>query len=330
MKKPRLENRQFSAGHQSEHRVLLTGGAGYIGSALSSWLLQAGWSVTVFDTMGHGHVPASRPGLRIVDGDIRDARTVRAALKGHESVIHLAFLSTDRPYDGSASLAYSVNIDGLRILIDAALSAGVRRIIFPSSCSVYGHSCADRDTDETSPVNPLTAYAEHKLACEAMLGTASPLVHVVPRLATVCGRAPRQRLDLAINRFTLQAVVERTIRVVGPANTRPCLHIDDACSLYVKLLVAPDSVINGRILNAAFENRTLFKTALCVANSVGGADIVCVPDHPGRSYMISSDQLRRTLDFAPARCAQDAVRDIAAAIVSGTLKGPFNTGLFNN
>jgi nucleoside-diphosphate-sugar epimerase len=200
-------------------RVLVTGGAGYVGSSLVPKLLAAGYEVAVLDLRIYGadifadyH---NNPGLREIRGDLRDAGNVARALDGCDAVIHLACISNDASFDLDPSLGRSINYDSFRPLVKASKDAGVDRFIYASSSSVYGI----KDTAEVRglPLLPLTDYSKYKAMCEDVLmeERAPGFTTVILRPATVCGYAPRLRLDLTVNILTNLAISNGRITVFG-------------------------------------------------------------------------------------------------------------------
>lgn len=316
-------------------RVLVTGGAGYVGSNLVPKLLSAGYGVTVLDLYIYGEdvFAAQRtPLLREVKGDMRDPGTVRTALKDCDAVIHLACISNDPSFDLNPELGKSINYDCFRPLVRAAREAGAKRFIYASSSSVYGVKDTP-DVTEDMPLEPLTAYSKFKAMCEDDLeAERTPgFVAVAIRPATVCGYAPRLRLDLTVNILTNFAVNKGFITVFGGKQLRPNIHIDDMTDAYLTLLEAPDEKIDGRIFNAGHENYTVMDIAAMVKKVVGnGVDIRVEPTNDHRSYHVSSDKIRRELGFTAKRTIEDAIRDLKDAFGAGKIPNSFDDDRYFN
>jgi nucleoside-diphosphate-sugar epimerase len=305
--------------------VLVTGGAGYVGSALVPKLLDAGHKVTVLDLYLYGdNVLAEvrgNPNLREVKGDLRDAKTVADALTGCTAVIHLACISNDPSYDLDPDLGKSINFDAFRPLVRASKDAGVKRFIYASSSSVYGIK-DDPEVTEELPLEPLTDYSKFKALCEKVLEEEREpgFVTCTVRPSTVCGYAPRQRLDVIVNILTNHAVNRGRIRVFGGSQKRPNIHIADMVDLYLFLLQQPDDKIDGGIYNAGYENHTLMELAEIVKKVVGGELPIDVePTDDLRSYHVSSEKMRRELGFEPTHSIEDAVRGMVDAFRAGKL-----------
>ena len=304
---------------------MVTGGAGYVGSALVPKLLDAGHRVTVLDLYLYGEDVLDgvrrNPALREVKGDLRDPRTVADALEGCDTVIHLACISNDPSYDLDPELGKSINFDAFRPLVRAAKQAGVARFIYASSSSVYGVK-DEQEVTEDLPLEPLTDYSKFKVLCEEILAEEREPGFAVctVRPSTVCGYAPRQRLDVIVNILTNHAVNRGRIRVFGGSQKRPNIHIDDMVDLYLFMLEQSDEKIDGKIYNAGYENFTLLELADIVKGVVGGDIAIEVePTNDLRSYHVSSEKMRRELGFEPRHTIGDAVRDLVAAFRAGKL-----------
>lgn len=320
----------------AKRSVLVTGGAGYVGSALVPALLEAGHRVTVLDLYIYGEealdAVRGHPRLAEVKGDLRDAGAVEGALAGCDSVIHLACISNDPSYDLDPALAKSINHDAFRPLVRAAKRAGVGRFIFASSSSVYGIK-EEAEVTEDLPLEPLTDYSKYKALCEEILAEEREpgFVTCVVRPSTVCGYAPRQRLDVIVNILTNHAVNTGRIRVFGGTQKRPNIHIRDMVDLYLFLLEQPGPRIDGEVFNAGYENHSLLELAEIVRREVDPTLAIDVePTDDLRSYHVSSEKMRRRLGFEARHTIAEAVRELAAAFRDGRLTDPLaNPRYFN-
>jgi len=316
-------------------RVLVTGGAGYVGSRLVPELLKAGYAVTVLDLYIYGDVFASsRPvaGLTEIKGDLRDPEAVRTALKGCDAVIHLACISNDPSFDLDPDLGRSINFDCFRPLVRAAKDAGVRRFVYASSSSVYGIK-EEENVTEDLPRLPLTDYSKYKALCEDVLEEEREPGFTVLTLrpATICGYAPRLRLDLSVNILTNLAINNGLITVFGGVQKRPNLHIEDVVALYIKSLEWDAALIDGKVYNAGYENHTIMRIAEIVREEVGGdTKIVVTPTDDLRSYHISSEKIRRELGFAPVHDIAEAVRDLKRAFDAGLIPNSLTDSRYFN
>ncbi len=309
--------------------ILITGGAGYVGSLLVPQLLDLGHRVTVYDIMffGDAFLPKNHPNLTIVRGDIRDTAKLAESLTGIDTVISLACISNDASFELDETLSTSINLDAFEPMVVAAKTAGVKRFIYASSSSVYGVSEAP-DVTEEHPLVPLTLYNRYKGMCEPLLfkHQTPDFVCVTIRPATLCGYAPRQRLDLSVNILTNHAVNAGKITVFGGSQRRPNLHVQDMCDLYKLLLEVEDAKIAGEIFNAGFQNMSIMDIAHTVRRVVGeefpdkqDIEIVTTPTDDIRSYHVNSDKIRRVLGFEAKRSVEDAARDLCRAFRDGKL-----------
>jgi len=318
--------------------VLVTGGAGYVGSVLVPKLLATGYTVTVYDLMLYGTDGlAAHPNLRVIQGDVRDIDHYCGAVAGVDSVIHLACISNDPSFELDPAWSRTINYECFAPLVLASKTAGVRRFIYASSSSVYGVSDAPHVTEE-HPLVPLTDYNKYKGLCEPiLLRHRSPeFVPVVIRPATVCGYSPRMRFDLTVNILTNHAVCKGLITVFGGSQQRPNIHIDDLADLYVRLLGLPDALVAGETFNAGCENCTVAELANLVRKVVEQEmpekrpiRITTTESNDLRSYHVSSAKIARKLGWVPKRSVEDAVRGLCAAFREGKFPDSFHDRYVN-
>ncbi len=316
--------------------VLVTGGGGYVGSALVPALLEAGHKVTVLDLYLYGDDIFAdyrgNPNLTEVKGDLRNPNAVTEALKGCNAVIHLACISNDPSYDLDPDLGKSINFDAFRPLVQASKTAGVKRFVYASSSSVYGIK-DDPEVTEDLPLEPLTDYSKFKALCEEVLAEEREpgFVTLTIRPSTVCGYAPRLRLDLTVNILTNHAINHGKITVFGGKQKRPNIHIKDMVGLYLHVLTLPDEMIDGKVFNAGWENFEVGQIAEMVRAALGrDVDIVVTPSDDNRSYHVSSEKMRRELGFEPTHTIEDAVRDLKAAFDAGLVPNPMGDPKYFN
>ena len=309
-------------------KVLVTGGAGYVGCVLVPKLLASGYSVVVYDLMlfGSDGLP-SHPNLRVIKDDIRDTASFSAAVTGVHTVIHLACISNDPSFELDSTLSKSINYDSFEPMVVASKALRVRRFVYASTSSVYGVSEAPEVTEDFSLV-PLSDYNKYKGMCEPVLlrYQSRDFTTVIIRPATVCGYSPRMRLDLTVNILTNLAVNKGQITVFGGTQKRPNIHVDDIAALYVQLLELPEQMIAGEIYNAAYQNHTVSEIAQIVRKVVerempekAPIDIVTTPSNDLRSYHVSSRKIAERLGYVPKRSIEDAVTDLCAAFKAGKL-----------
>ncbi|HSX24720.1 MAG TPA: SDR family oxidoreductase [Candidatus Andersenbacteria bacterium] len=316
--------------------VLVTGGAGYVGSVLVPKLLNAGHTVTVLDWFLF--VPdvfqefSNNSNLIQIKGDLRDEETVKKSLVGQDAVIHLACISNDPSFEMDPELGKSINYDASLQLFRLAKEMGIKRFIYASSSSVYGVKDEDEVTEELS-LEPLTDYSRFKAMCEPeLLAMASDtFVPLVLRPATVCGYSPRLRLDLTVNILTCHAIEKKMITVFGGDQTRPNIHIDDMTDLYVKTLEYTDEQISGKIYNAGYDNFTVYEIAKMVQEVVGeDVEIIRQDSDDKRSYRVDSSKIKLELGFEAKKTVKDAIANISDAFAAGKVPNALSDPKYYN
>lgn len=318
-------------------QVLVTGGAGYVGSALVPELLHKGYKVIVYDLYLYGDVFShvrDNPNLVQIKADIRDKKKLIEATKDVDAIIHLACISNDPSYELDLALGKSINYNAFFNLLDATKVNNVKRFVYASTSSVYGVK-KEKNVTEDATCEPLTDYSKYKLECEKLLlefGKNTEIEHVIVRPATVCGYAPRLRLDLIVNILTINALVNRRIRIFGGKQLRPNINIKDMVRVYELLLSAPKEKINGEIFNAGYQNHTVEKLAKIVKNVIDDEKIALeyVPTSDIRSYYINSDKIKEVLEFEPKYTIDDAVQSLVEAYNKGLIMDSLNNPLYYN
>jgi nucleoside-diphosphate-sugar epimerase len=305
--------------------VLVTGGAGYVGSSLIPKLLDQGYLVKVVDLFIFGESVfngiKNREKLELIKGDIRDQALLKKAMLGCDAVIHLACISNDPSFELNPILGRSINFDAFSPLVDIAKNSGVSRFIYASSSSVYGIRSEQNVTEELS-LKPLTEYSKYKALCEDVLlkERCTGFTTLVLRPATVCGYAPRLRLDLTVNILTNHAVSNGKIKVFGGGQLRPNIHVEDMSDLYVRTLELPSKQIDGKIFNAGYENHSISEIAEMVKGSVGENVLTeTTPTDDLRSYHISSNKIKKELGFCPKYSIKDAINSLLYAFDQGKI-----------
>ena len=303
-------------------KILITGGAGYVGAVLTPYLLNKGHKITVIDLMIYGkEVLSKNPNLRVIKGDVRDANLLEKELPNHEVVIHLACISNDPSFELNPKLGRSINLDAFTPLVEIAKKNLVKRFIYASTSSVYGIK-KEKDVDETMSLEPLTDYSKYKVDCEVILKkyVSENFTPIVIRPATVCGYSPRQRLDVVVNILTNLAYHKRSVSVFGGKQLRPNIHINDMAKAYEALIDAPKSKVSGEIFNVGYENRSVLDLANTVKKVIGSdVSLKLSPTNDNRSYHISSKKIKKILSFEPVNTISDAVNDLKQAFKKGLL-----------
>lgn len=313
--------------------ILVTGGAGFVGSHLTRKLLDRGYRVRLLESFIYGDASISdvrgNPNLEIFQGDICDRQDLRRSMKGVQGVIALAALVGDPACELYPERTMAVNYQSTRDTVAACKEAGVDRIVFASSCSVYGAN-GDRFLHEDSPQNPVSLYARTRIMSEEYLLEQQDVEAVILRLSTVCGVSSRMRFDLMVNTMTANAVAEGIVRVQGADQWRPHLHVQDAADAFIAAYESPNAA--GGIFNVGTdeENYTIGEVAEKVAAQVPGAVVEYGQGcSDKRSYRVSFARIRETLGFRGRRTVDDAIAEVHALMKSGAVSD-FRDIQFNN
>ena len=314
-------------------KILITGGAGYVGSKLVPKLLNLGYEITVLDLMIYGeNVLPDHKNLKKIKGDIRDINLLKNILAGHNIVIHLACISNDPSFELDPTLGKSINLDAFEPLVKISVEKNINKFIYASSSSVYGIK-TEKNVTEDMKLEPLTDYSKFKGDCEKILNSykSDEFITTTIRPSTVCGYALRQRLDLVVNILTNYAFHKREIKVFGGEQLRPNIHIDDMVESYIAVLKADKSKINGEIFNVGFRNQSVNELAADVKEIIGeDIKIINTKSDDNRSYHVSSQKIKEVLGFETKYTVKDAVKDLKDAFEKKILTNTFDDELFFN
>ncbi|NGX34826.1 MAG: UDP-glucose 4-epimerase [Candidatus Anoxychlamydiales bacterium] len=319
-------------------KIFVPGGAGYVGSKLVPVLLKKGYEVVVYDLFLYGENVfdelENKSNLTLIKGDVRDLDKIEKAVQGCDVVIHLACISNDPSFELNPELGKSVNLDCFEPLVKICKEYKVKRFIYASSSSVYGIKKEENVTEDMS-LEPLTDYSKFKVLCEKILlsNVDDDFIGTVIRPATVCGYAPRQRLDVIVNILTNHAYNNGRIKVVGGAQLRPNIHIDDMVRAYISVLEAPKEKVQGEIFNAGYQNYSVLEISKMVQNRVSKkrkVDMEVVPTNDNRSYHVSSEKIAEKLGFKAKYTIEDAVESLIGAFEQKKLKDPLRNKLYFN
>lgn len=307
-------------------RVLVIGGAGYLGSLLVRRLLALGRPVRVMDALVYGDESIRElyedPHFEFVDGDLRDLQTMVATCRDVGAIVHLGALVGDPACALDERLTVEVNLEATRRLASVACDLGIQRLVFASTCSVYGES--QSVVDEDSPIDPMSLYARTKGDCEAALLSTEEtwFAPVVLRFGTFFGLSPRLRFDLVVNLLAAKAVTERAITIVGGGQWRPFIHVWDGAEAIVRCLQAPLGSVSRKVFNVGSDeqNHTLSEIGQIVASQVPGTVVRLRPQTDVEaSYRVSFARIRTHLGFRPAKSVADGVNEIKTALENGAI-----------
>lgn len=310
-----------------EKHVLLIGGAGYIGSALIPKLLAAGYRVRLLDVFLFGKEPlgesVKHPNLEIVEADFRRVEKVVMAMRGVGSVIHLGGIVGDPACALDEQLTIEVNLAATRLIAEVAKGEGVKRVIFASTCSVYGAN--DSMLDENSALNPVSLYARSKIASERVLLAARSdggLAPVILRFGTIFGLSGRTRFDLVVNLLTAKALFEGKITLYGGDQWRPFVHVDDAAQSVLTVLEAPLARVDGEVFNIGSNgmNYTLGQVGEIIKTLVPTAELLELgANSDRRNYRVDFAKVRRILGYETRWKLEEGINQVITAIRSGKI-----------
>lgn len=316
--------------------VLLTGGAGYIGSVLTEKLLDAGYRVRMLDRLFFGRSTVKslegREGLEILRDDVRYVEG--GVFDGVDVVMDLAGISNDPACDLDPSVTEGINLGGTLRVADLAKKAGVAHYIFSSSCSIYGQG-GDERLHEESPKSPVSLYAKTKIEAESGLRklTDDRFAVTFLRNATVYGLSYRMRFDLVINIMTLYAYKNRKIYVLGGGKQwRPLVHVSDVARAFIATMEAPRDKVAGEAFNVGSndQNYQVYQIAQMVRDVVPNTDLEMVPDDPDkRSYNVEFEKIGRVLGFKVEKTPYEGIVEIKQALESGRVEDSIQTKTVN-
>jgi nucleoside-diphosphate-sugar epimerase len=303
--------------------ILVTGGAGYVGSHLTRKLLARGHSVRVLDSFVYGNHGLDEvtddPKLELIPGDICSERDLVRAAKGARAVVALAAIVGDAACDLDPDRTLAINYESTRMTLAACRKVGVERFVFASSCSVYGANGSEF-LHEGSHLNPVSLYARTRIMSEEILLNQRDIEVFILRLATVCGVSPRMRFDLMVNTMTACAMAQGAIRVSGAKQWRPHVHVQDAAEAFrlaVEAPMTPEKVFN---VGSDHQNFTVGDIAERVAKRIPDTRIEYAPNgHDLRSYRVTFDRIRNVLGFEPNRTVDDAIAEVDDLLSSGVV-----------
>jgi nucleoside-diphosphate-sugar epimerase len=310
-------------------RVLITGGAGYVGSTLAPLLLAAGHKVRILDRLSYGGESLlgvwSHPDFEFAHGDVRDRETVRNAVSDCDAVVHLAAIVGDPACARDPETARAVNLEASMNLIEESRRSGVRRFVFASTCSNYGKmKDSSQFVNEESELQPVSLYAETKVAVEkSLLASAGDGWCPTPlRFATVFGVSPRMRFDLTVNEFTMEMITKKHLIVFGEQFWRPYVHVFDAARGIACVLSAPEQAVAGRVFNVGSTDQNLQKQQIVelIRPFVPDAKIEFVhKNEDPRDYRVSFDRILGELGYKTTRSVVEGIAEVAKLVRIGAI-----------
>lgn len=315
-------------------KVLVTGGAGYIGSVLVRQLLSKGYQVRAFDSLKFGgdalYDVMLNPNFEFMLGDVRNAAEVEKALEGIDAVAHLAAIVGDPACKKYSDEAKQTNWDGSVALFEAAEKANVKRFVFASTCSNYG-KMPDPDSfvTETSALNPVSLYAELKVKFEKYLleeRKDSNICSTALRFSTVYGFSPRIRFDLTVNEFTRNAAINGEQEIWGAQFWRPYCHVDDLARSIILVLESAEEKVRANVFNVGSTeenyNKGMIIEEVCKVVPNVKVHYVESSEDP-RDYRVNFDKIKNELGYTITKKVPQGVKEIYTLIKTGIVTDSF-------
>jgi nucleoside-diphosphate-sugar epimerase len=314
-------------------KVLVTGGAGYIGSVLVRILLENKFHVRAFDSLKFGGDAlfdvAQHPNFEFMKGDLRNEADIDRALEGMDHVAHLAAIVGDPACSKFPEEANEVNWDASVKLFEKAEAAGIKRFVFASTCSNYGKmSDPDSYVDEESELRPVSLYAELKVKFEQFIlqeKRKSKMCATALRFSTVYGFSPRIRFDLTVNEFTRNVCMTGEQEIWGPQFNRPYCHVDDLARAVMLVLQSPKKKVRANVFNVGDTKENYSKRMLMeeIQKQIPTAKAHYVEkSEDPRDYRVNCDKIRDELGFSITKKVPDGIREIAKLMHSGIITDP--------
>lgn len=310
-------------------RVLITGGAGYVGSSLTPLLLAAGHKVRVLDRLAHGGESLlgvwAHPDFEFLGGDIRDRAASADALRDCDAVVHLAAIVGDPACAREPELARAVNLESSLDLIEQSRKVGVQRFVFASTCSNYGKMKDPTSyVNEDSELSPVSLYAETKVAVENFLldSAASEWCPTPLRFATVFGVSPRMRFDLTVNEFTVEMLTKKRLVVFGEQFWRPYVHVFDAARAIALVLNSSSAAVAGRVFNVGSTDQNLQKQQIVelIRPLAPDSNIEFIhKNEDPRDYRVSFERIFTELGYKTTRSVADGIKEVARLVHAGAI-----------
>ena len=306
--------------------ILVTGGAGYVGSILTNELVKKNYDVKVVDSLVYGDAGISslidQNKIEFFNLDIRDSSKIASILKNVDCVIHLAAIVGEPLCKKIPEAAKQINEIATKNLVNLCKNNNVKRFIFASTCSNYGSSL--NIVDESSPVKPLSLYSECKVNSEKYIidNNSDKFQTCILRFATAHGLSPRMRFDLLVQELLHDALVDKKISIFGEDFWRPLIHVDDMASACISVVDASSNTISGQIFNVGSSNENYTKKQLAniIQKHVSDIKIEIVKSKTDpRNYKVSFDKIKRILNFQPKRTVENSVVEILSKIEDGTV-----------
>ena len=321
-----------------ERHILVTGGAGYLGSLMIGRLLHLGYAVTVVDDLLYGGESLlayfSHPNFQFVKANVCDERSILNSLNqgrsSPEAVVHLAGIVGFPDCQAvGRQVAWRYNVEATESVFEQSLDLGISRFLFASTYSIYGPSLDGKPLNEDAPLNPGSLYAETMFNAEKYLlsKTESACTPVIFRMAHLYGLSPRPRFDLLVNQFVLDAYTKREIVIYQRGYSRAFMHVGDAVEGLLLGLTAKEEIVRGQVFNLGSEAGNVTKDEIAKIiltrlpeTTVRYKDLTFGGDM--RDFQVSFKKVRQTLGFKTRFEIADGVREILLALRRGVIDDP--------
>jgi len=291
-------------------KVTVLGGLGYIGSHLVNLLVESGFEVKILDLALFGKDHINTDNVEIIIGDIRHADSLSKAIKDTDIVIHLAGLVGDPACSIDEEETWLHNVESSSMLADMCNYYKVKKLIFASSCSVYGASPSDVILNEGSYLNPISLYAQTKIESEHIFSKEIHNELNVIRLATVFGHSPRMRFDLIANLFTIRAIKTKKINVFGGTQYRPFIHCFDAARAFHDL-ACNTRPFDREVFNVSVQNISILELGKLVESLIPETKVeIVTTKEDDRNYRVSSEKIKWLLNYQPLYSITDGLLEL--------------------
>ena len=299
-------------------KVLIAGGAGYIGCQLISRLLDLNYYVYCYDILIYGDNSLKQfsnyKNFEFIKGDIRDKDKLNNSIQNIDTVVNLAAIVGDKPCQSAPNSAYQINYKGNTNLAEISKKNKVKKYIFASTCSNYGASLNDEFLSETSALNPVSLYAETKIDSENKISQLADndFKTVSLRFGTAYGKSFRTRFDLTVNSFCYEAFFQNKLIVFAPETWRPYVHVKDMANIIIKIIDNHDFKYNGEVMNAGFTNENYKKSEIIdfFLKKIPNLEVISVPIDDKRNYKVSFDKMYNLLGIKNEYNIYDAIEEL--------------------
>ncbi len=314
-------------------KVLVTGGAGYIGSVLVRLLLDNGYHVRVLDNLSFGGEAIvellNNNNFEFVKGDIRNKDDLKVAMKDIEYVAHLASIVGDPACAVNPEVTKDINLNGAKLTYEVANEMGIKKFVFASTCSNYGKmEDSSEFVNEDSELRPVSLYAETKVGFEQYLLSQDNNNVAKPtclRFSTVYGLSPRIRFDLTVNEFTKELAMERELVIFGEQFWRPYCHVVDLSRGVMAVFDADAKKVAFNVYNVGDTSENYQKQMIVdeIVKQLPQSKVKYVKrDEDPRDYRVSFEKIKEELGFEITKTVPDGIKDFIKIVQEGFINDP--------